>query len=400
MKTRRPRLRAQNLSRLLSIATLVGVAVVQSIASAKAMDSRYELKATTFASLPGFADERHDEALRAFVSSCAARSHSASSSALPRPGALKKVCALASLPDARNHPRLFFEHHFQPYQITEKGAPDAFFTGYYQPEISGSLVQSAAFPTPVYALPRDLVVLPKRDRVGVLAELTAARRASNGALAPYPDRAAIEDGALETRPGFRKLVFLRDKVDLFLAQVQGSARVRLEDGRVFHLAFAGRNGQPYTALARILVQRDVAPASEMTMRRLTAWLRQNGLERGEAGDELLRLNRSYVFFDGSLDKKSNDQPLGGSGAHLSPLRSIAVDAHIWPYGLPFFINAAIPWRSQEVEAFQRLMIAQDTGSAIVGAARADIYFGLGDAAGARAGELRHHGQFFVLLPKE
>jgi membrane-bound lytic murein transglycosylase A len=174
----------------------------------------------------------------------------------------------------------------------------------------------------------------------------------------------------------------------------------LPDGRLVHLAFAGRNGQLYTALARILVQRGVAPASEMTMPRLVDWIRANGLARGEAGDELLRLNRSYVFFDARLAKHPDELPSGGSGATLSPMRSVAIDAHIWPYGLPFYISAAMPWRGPELEPFQHLVIAQDTGSAIVGPARADIFFGLGDQAGAHAGVIRHHGQFFLFLPKE
>ena len=249
-------------------------------------------------------------------------------------------------------------------------------------------------------MPQDLVSLPSANRVGSLAELTAARRGSDGALSPFADRGAIEDGALETGSGAKKLVFLRDKADLLLAQVQGSARVRLDDGRLLHLSFAGRNGQPYTALARILVQRGVAPASEMTMPRLIDWLRQHGLERGEAGDDLLRLNKSYVFFSARFDRNPDEQPRGGSGALLSPLRSVAVDTHIWPYGLPFYIDARMPWRSAEIEPFQRLMIAQDTGSAIVGAARADVFFGTGNIAGDRAGEIRHHGQFFLFLPKD
>ncbi len=287
MTARQGRARAKGFRQILSIWALVGFAASECVETARAVESHYELKAMTFADLPGFSADRHDEALRAFTSSCAAAPHSAPALSLLRLGALKKACALASLPEARRNPRLFFEQHFRPYKIVADASPDAFFTGYYQPEIAGSLVRSAAFPTPVYGLPPDLVALPIRDRVGSFADLTAARRAPNGDLAPYPDRAAIDDGALETTTGVRKLVFLRDKVDLFLAQVQGSARVRLQDGRFLHLAFAGRNGQPYTALARILVQRGVAPAAEMTMRRLTDWLRQNGLGRGEAGDELL-----------------------------------------------------------------------------------------------------------------
>ena len=393
--------RAGNSRRFRAFCALFGLAAFGFAGAGRAAEGHYELKETTFADLPGFASDHHDEVLQAFVASCAAPPRSSAPIiARLHPGALKKACALASLPSARQDPRLFFEKHFQPFRVIVDTATDAFFTGYYQPEISGSLVRSAAFPTPVYALPRDLVVLPGRSRVGPLADMTAARRNAAGALEPYPDRAAIDDGALETGPGARKLVFLRDRVDLFLAQVQGSARVRLQDGRVLHLAFAGRNGQPYTALARILVQRGVGSASEMTMSRLTDWLRRKGLERGEAGDELLRLNRSYVFFDASFDRKPNEQPSGGGGARLSPLRSIAIDSHIWPYGLPFFIDARLPWQGADPTPFQRLTIAQDTGSAIVGAARADIYFGLGKDAGARAGEIRHHGQLFVLLPKE
>jgi membrane-bound lytic murein transglycosylase A len=369
------------------------------VAPCRAEETRYRLEAVGFADLPGFAADRHGEALTAFLKSCSAPAHASAAIPSLRPGALKKACAAAASSASAANPRGFFEQNFQPFRIIAEKTPDAFFTGYYQPEIPGSLVQSADFPIPVYAPPPDLTALPVRDRVGALAELTAARRGPEGGLSPYPDRAAIADGALEHLPGIRKLAYLHDKADLFLAQVQGSARVRLNDGRILHLAFAGRNGQPYTAIARILVQRGVAPPAEMTMRRLVDWLRRSGLERGEAGDNLLRLNRSYVFFSASVDKEEARQPQGGSGVALSPLRSIAIDAHIWPYGLPFYIDARLPWRSAELEPFQRVTIAQDTGSAIVGPARADIFFGLGDLAGARAGELRHHGQFFLLLPK-
>jgi len=360
----------------------------------------YRLEAVGFGELPGFSADEHGEALRVFLKSCAAPPHSSATVSALRMSALKKACVAGMSGESAKNPRAFFERQFLPFRIVAEKTPDAFFTGYYQPEIPGSLFESADFPTPVYAPPPDLTALLVKDRTGALAELTAVRRRPDGSLSPYPDRGAIEDGALEKVPGVRKLVYLKDKADLFLAQVQGSARVRLTDGRILHLAFAGRNGQPYTALARVLVQRGVAPPAEMTMRRLIDWLRQNGLGSGQAGDELLRLNRSYVFFSASMDKGVAKQPLGGGGVALSPLRSIAIDAHIWPYGLPFYVNARLPWRGGELEPFQRLTIAPDTGSAIVGPARADIFYGLGDAAGTRAGETRHHGQFFLLLPKE
>jgi membrane-bound lytic murein transglycosylase A len=314
------------------------------------------------------------------------------------PAAQAKTCRAARA--GSENPLAFFHRHFHPYLVVVGGSPDAFFTGYYQPEIEASLVKSASFRTPVYGLPPDLVALPQSERRGPFADLTAARRAPDGSLIPYPDRAAIEDGALEGTPGLKRLAYVKDNVDLYLAQVQGAARLRLTDGRLLHLIFAGKNGQPYTALARVLVQRGVASPSEMTMSRLTEWIRQNGTERGQAGDDLLRLNRSFVFFNARIERGSVFEPQGGSGAALTPLRSIAIDARVWPYGLPFFIDSDMPWRTAAPEPFRRVVVAQDTGSAIVGPARADIYFGAGASPGARASEIRHHGRLFVFLPSD
>ena len=380
----------------LILAALVGLCCGQGLAD----ESGYRLQPVSFGDLPGFSEDRLEDALLAFTASCSAPSHVSAVVPSLNPAALKRVCVVADRAEAKSNPRGFFERYFQPHHILVGSAPDAFFTGYSQPEVLGSLRQSVEYPTPVYGLPQDLVPLPSGARVGSLADLTAARRGPDGVLTPFPDRGAIEDGALNGAGGGRKLVFLRDKADLLLAQVQGSARVRLDDGRLLHLSFAGRNGQPYTALARVLVQRGVAPATEMTMPRLLSWLRRSGLERGEPGDDLLRLNKSFVFFDARFDRNPDEQPKGGSGVVLRPFRSVAVDAHVWPYGLPFYIGVRMPWRSSELEPFQHLVIAQDTGSAIVGPARADVFFGIGDAAGDRAGEIRHHGQFFILLPKD
>jgi membrane-bound lytic murein transglycosylase A len=369
-------------ARFFRVSALQCVAVLTLSGACRGDDDSYRLQPVAFEDLPGFAGDRLEEAFRVFIKSCSSPPRVFASIPRSRIEALRKACASALSGDGANNPRAFFEMRFEPFLVVASTAPDAFFTGYYLPEIAGSLTPSAAFPVPVYALPPDL---------------NSARGRRDGG---YPDRGAIEDGALEKVPGIRKLVYLRDTADLFLAQVQGSARVKMRDGRILQLSFAGRNGQPYTALARILVQRGVAPASEMTMPRLIDWLRQNGLERGQPGDDLLRLNKSFVFFEAKIGNPSSEQPRGGGGAALSPLRSIAIDAHVWPYGLPFFIDSRMPWRGAEAEPFQRLMIAQDTGSAIVGPSRADVFFGFGDAAGARAGEIRHHGRFFVLLPKE
>jgi membrane-bound lytic murein transglycosylase A len=386
---RPPRLAALALAALLSALNVAG---------SRGETLQYHLTAVAFHDLPGFSEDRLDEALKVFAKTCDRPIRSEKAIEGFSPAAQAKVCASARKGEGASDPRTFFTRYFRPYLVAVDPAADAFFTGYYQPEIPGSLVKTKVFGTPAYGLPPDLVTLSRQQRVGAFADLTAARRGADGALTPYPDRGAIQDGALENLRGVKTQVFLRDNVDLFLAQVQGSARVRLPDGRVLRLSFAGRNGQPYTALARVLVQRGVAAPADMTMRRLTEWIREHGVARGEAGDDLLRLNRSFVFFDARLDSRPDEQPEGGSGAALTPLRSIAIDSHIWPYGLPFFIDARMPWRSPEPEPFQRVMIAQDTGSAIVGPARADVYFGLADTAGARASDIRHHGRFYLLLP--
>lgn len=378
----------------LGLAVFCGAVFAASADEAKA----YRLVPVNFADLPGFSDDRLADALKVFTKTC-----DRPSGARPQvegfdPAAQAKACHAARAGAGSANPSGFFQQYFRPYLVAVDGEGDAFFTGYYQPEIEASLVKNKSFLTAVYGLPPDLVSLAPSERRGPLTDLTAARRAPDGSLTPYPDRAAIEDGALERTPGVKRLAYVKDNVDLYLAQVQGSARLQLTDGRILRLAFAGKNGQPYTALARILVQRGVASPSEMTMSRLTEWIRENGIERGQAGDDLLRQNRSFVFFNASIENGSDAGPQGGSGAALTPLRSIAVDARVWPYGLLFFIDSEMPWRTGAQEPFRRVVVSQDTGSAIVGPARADIYFGAGAAPGARASEIRHHGRLFVFLP--
>jgi membrane-bound lytic murein transglycosylase A len=223
--------------------------------------------------------------------------------------------------------------------------------------------------------------------------VTGARRRADGSLAPYDDRAAIE------RARAAPLVWLCDAVEAFLIQVQGSAQVVFPDGVRARLAYDGRNGLPYTSIGRILIESGEIPEPDMSLARLKAWLRCAGLGEGERGLELMRRNRSFVFFRLVEDFDPALGPVAGAGVALTPLRSIAVDRSLWSYGLPFWIEAEIPWRDDASAPFRRLMIAQDTGSAIVGTARADLFFGGGDAAGTRAGSIRHRGRFVVLAPR-
>jgi membrane-bound lytic murein transglycosylase A len=287
--------------------------------------------------------------------------------------------------------RHFFTTRFRPWRI-EPATGEGFLTGYYEPEVEGSLSPGEDFTAPLLARPDDLVTFApgQAPPPGFDPALSAARRLPGGRFAPYPDRAAIEAGATVAQP----LVWLRDPVEVFLIHVQGSARVRLPNGDILRLGYAGRNGQPYTSIGRLLVEQGHIALADMSLARLKTWLRENQ----SAGRALMQRNQSYIFFKVETRLDARQGPIGAAGAPLTALRSIAVDRQLWPYGLPFFIDARLPWRTNEVEPFRRLMMAQDTGSAILGPARADIFFGSGEANGARAGDIRHPASFFVLLP--
>jgi len=290
--------------------------------------------------------------------------------------------------------RTFFAARFRAFRVDPQEADGkGLLTGYYEPLVKGSPTRTAEFAAPILARPRDLVAFPLGAApAGFDPASSGAQRLSDGTLRPYPERAAIEAESGQA------LLWLADPIEVFFAQVQGSARVRLPDGREVRLAYDGRNGRPYTSIGRLLIEAGEIPECEMSLARLKFWLREHGLEPGERGRALMQRNRSYVFFKIEEAFDPSQGPIGGAGIPLTPLRSIAVDRSIWAYGTPFWIEAELPWEREAASPFRRLTIAQDTGSAILGAARADIFFGGGEAAGARAGAIRHRGQFTALLP--
>ena len=351
-------------------------------ASAPAAQDRRGLSPTplSFEDLAGFGEDDHLAAFRVFVQSCACI---AEKTPPLRKGAAVSA-ALEAIAQAALHQevlnaaqaRRFFEAHFRPFRVFAKfpaADNEGFLTGYYEPIVEGSLTPSRDFTAPVLARPENL-----------------------DCLAPYPARAEIEAGAIEghTAP----LVWLRDRVEVFLVQVQGSARVRLADGKVLRLVYAGRNGQPYTSIGQSLIEDGEIAEANMSLAALKDWIRAHGQNQGDAGLALMQRNKSYVFFALQEENDPAVGPAGGQGTGLTALRSIAIDRAIWPYGLPFWITADLPWQRSTLSPFRRLMIAQDTGSAILGPARADIFFGSGDDAGARAGDIRHAGGVAVLLP--
>jgi membrane-bound lytic murein transglycosylase A len=343
-----------------------------------------------FADLAGWAGEDHEAALAVFRRSCAeiAKDAPALRTALPASPELKRACAAGPVPGGA---RAFFEAFFAPFEAIPS-AGRGFLTGYFEPEYEGSLVRTETFPTPLLARPDDLVTVPQGETWPGLDGLQAGRKTEAG-YEPYPDRAAIEDGALGERA--KPVVFLRDPVDAFIVQVQGSARIRLPDGKTVRVAYAGKNGYPFTAPGRIVVERGHVPLSEMNLERLTSWLRANP----EEGREIMRLNRSFVFFRLADELDEKDGPIGAAGVPLVAGRSLAVDRNLWSYGLPVWLEGQLPLAGGGSEPLARLTVAQDTGTAILGPARGDFFFGTGKEAGTRAGLTRQAVRFTVLLPK-
>lgn len=353
-----------------------------------------QTRALTFADLPGWAGDDHGATLRTFLETCAPILDGAAGlrDALPPGEALTAACRAARTSDP-SQARAFFEQHFTPVEIRPKGG-DGFLTAYYEPELEGSLEKSAAYPVPVLGRPADLVTFPQGETPkGLDPALQAARQTKTG-LEPYADRAAIWGGALEGQG--LEIAWLKDYAELFITQVQGSARLRLPDGRVSRLVYAGRNGFPYTSIGRRIVERGDMTLEEMTLAKLMAYLRADP-KRGRA---LMEENRSYVFFARNDALDPTKGPIGGAGVPLTPHRSLAVDRTLWPYGLPVYIGVNPLTPEGPRQRIDRLMIAQDTGSAIVGPARADYFMGSGATAGERAGLVRDALRFVVLLPKE
>lgn len=362
----------------------------------------FDLQRTMFGDLPGVFDDDLLAFWKSYLASCEAIVEDAPElrKATPPGGAQRAACAraLALGPGATGvEIRAYLEQGFAPCLIVPNAIEKrAFFTAYYRPEVRASLVRTEQFREPLLARPDDLVTLPAGDSNPLLNGLSSARRRPDGALEPYPTRAQIDGGALgaQTRP----VAYVADAIEAFMIHVQGSARLVLDDKRSLDLTYAGRNGQPYTSIGKILIERGDINLEDMSLDRLKAWVRANGQGLGQAGRALLHANRSFVFFSATPADENAVGPIGAAGVPLTPRRSIAIDRSVWPYGLPFFVEADVPWRQSDATPMRRLVVGQDTGTAIVGPARADLYFGDGAEPGRLAGSVRHYGRLFVLLP--
>jgi len=354
------------------------------------------LRASSFSELPGWDQDQQDEALAAFSRSCVRIMEQPAEQPFgPEPlmgtaGDWQAPCrALSPAGTTPSPARTFFETWFVPWQATMAGKRDeGQFTGYYEASLKGSLMRQGPYQYPLRLRPTDLVTVDLGDFRPELKGQRIAGRVMAGQLKPYEDRAAISRGAL---PGDNQLqfVWVDSSVDAFFLQIQGSGRILLEDGSMLRVGYDGQNGLPYYAIGRELIQRGYLNKDEVSMQSIRAWLETHPNQ----ADEIMNINKSYVFFK----VLEGDGPRGAEGVTLTPGRSLAVDHARFPYGAPFWIATAPPAPGEP--PLERLMVAQDTGSAIVGAVRGDVFWGYGKRAEDLAGRMRAPGRAWLLIPK-
>jgi len=338
-----------------------------------------QIEPLSFAALDGWKDDDLKEAFDTFLKSCGAIINGTRAMRAARPfyGALFKVCerAVSAGQLDREQARAFFEDNFKPVRVLPAGQTQGFFTGYYETEVDGSRFPSDEYTVPIYAAPAETV---KKRQSKVFSDL---------------DRTKIEDGALAGKN--LEICYVKSPIDAFFAQIQGSTRVKLDTGKLLRLNYVASNGMPYTPVGKFLIDRGIVSKEEMSMDKIRDFMEANPDE----GKELRLKNRSFVFFQ-ETPLGAHDECIGAQGVPLTPGRSLAVDKKIHVYGTPIWIDAELPIESEKPETkFRRLLVAQDTGSAIVGPARADIYFGHGEEISHIAGRIKQYGQFVMLVPQ-
>lgn len=344
------------------------------------------LQPAKWADLPGWNDDDQAAAWPAFIASCrgvASKPHG--------PG-WKRVCDLARAADGKpgHDPRRFFESQFRPYAIQAgDGNATGLVTGYYEPLLRGSRMRAKGYEQPVRGVPDDLLTIDLGTVFPELKDKRVRGRLEGNKVVPYWSRAEI--AARGDKVPARTLLYVDDAVELFFLQVQGSGRVKLADGTTIRLNYADQNGYPYQSIGRVLVDRGELKLEDASMQGIQAWARANP---GRL-DELLNSNPSYVFFREAPN--GNGGPVGALGVPLTAERSIAVDPRSVPLGAPVFLATTRP---NSPKPLNRLVLAQDTGSAITGAVRADFFWGFGKEAGEQAGRMKQSGRMWVLLPPE
>ena len=344
--------------------------------------------------------DHHGQALVAFHKSCDAILRRGAS--LPMPDATiagvngdwHDICRAAKSIDTKNAlaATRFFESHFTPLSVSYNGKDTGTFTGYYEPLLKGSYTKSARYNVPLYKKPEDMIKIDLGAFRDEYEGVSLRGTLEGGQLVPYADRTEIAGGALGGKD--LELLWVDSEVDAFFLQIQGSGRVELDDGRVIGVGYADKNGHPYRAIGRKLIAEGELTRETTSLQTIRAWLAENP----DRVNWLLDYNPSFVFF---RPIESASGPYGSAGVTLTAERSLAVDRLHLPLHAPVWVEASHP---DELDSnihevpFQKLMIAQDTGGAIKGAVRGDVFWGHGSKPNEIAGRMNNQGRLFLLLP--
>ena len=367
----------------------------------RAEPDRLVLRPVSFQDLPGWEADDQKAALQALRRSCAALDERADDDPLDiaplggHVGDWRAVCAdTAGLEDAAQA-RAFFESRFTPYEARNNAEAEGLFTGYFEPELRGAMRADGRYRVPLYRRPQDLVSVDLSLFRPELAGERIAGRVAGGALEPYATRAEIDGGTLAAQG--LELAWVDDPIDAFFLHIQGSGRIAFEDGTTRRVAYAATNGHNYFAIGRRLVALGAFSPEEVTMPAIRDWLAANP----ERASEVMHENASYVFFRWLEEGQGADGPVGAQGVPLTAGRSLAVDRRFVPLTVPIWLESAAPDPdpAKADRPLRRLMVAQDTGGAIRGPVRGDVYWGTGDEAGAVAGRMKHEGRYWLLLPR-
>lgn len=285
--------------------------------------------------------------------------------------------------------RSFIEENFSPYAVYNNEDNTGLFTGYYEASLKGSATKTEEYNIPLHKRPEDLIMVDLGRFREALRGQRIAGRVKGGNLVPYEPREDIVSGNWPHSSDENVLVWVNSAVDAFFVQIQGSGVVEFPDQTVMRVGYAGQNGHPYFAIGRELINRGALTKENVSMQTIRQWLEENPQE----ADEVMNTNKSYVFFH----EIKGAGPLGAEGIALTPLRSLAVDRSLFPYGMPIWLQAEPP--IEGYEPINRLMIAQDTGGAIRGFIRGDVFWGYGEDAEKFAGNMKSKGKYWLLLPK-
>jgi len=353
------------------------------------------LKESRFEDLSGWTLDAQQQAVSALSKSCEKIKNMDSTRSLGSDpllgtvGDLKTVCQQMSGQDLSSpeSARYFLETYFKPFLLTNGGDAQGLFTGYYEPTLYGSEVKTSEYSIPLRARPSDLVMVNLGEFRDELKGQRIAGRVVSGQLKPYEDRAEIEDGKLPEAQDI-PLLWVNDAADAFFLQIQGSGVVVLPNGQTVRVGYDGQNGHPYTAIGKILIDKGELTKENVSMQTIREWMRGHPSQ----AKDLMRTNKSYVFFR----RLDTDGPVGAQGVVLTAERSLAIDPVFLSYGLPVYLDVENP--VQPEGRMQRLVVTQDTGGAIKGPVRGDVFWGYGDRAASIAGVMKSKGQAWVLVP--